>query len=200
MNAFDLAVSKYPNLYLVSRKLDLATDEQVDELERVWGFVLPNGYREFITIVGECEYCHNLMIVGPASHLKEPDLTIGRITGDYNPWEPADSGLTMGQIMELLSFGSTANGDYVGLHRTQPGMIFFLPEGDNDVIRIDSRQVPFPDFYWHCVGDGLWGEFIRSVVFQSPLCADQSGRNHEFRRQGVYEDTYRSVVQRRPPS
>jgi hypothetical protein len=150
MDAFERASLQYPNLDLVSRKLDLATEEEVDALERKWGFALPTGYREFITKVGACLYCDDLAIPGPKSLLKGP-LTMGEVTGDYNPWEPADSGLTHEQIMELYSFGNTAGGDYVGLHPSQPKMIFFLPEGDDNVIRTNSDEVPFPDFYWRCV-------------------------------------------------
>jgi hypothetical protein len=157
MDPFDRANAEYPDLYLVSRKLELGTDSELDKLEAKWDVVLPKNYRHFIKVVGGCLYCDDLFVTGPRELFEDEVVTIGERTGDYNPWESGGTGLTKQQIMELRSFSGTAGGDYIGLHPSQPGALFFLPEGDDEIVRYNDSDEPYPEFYWRQMTHGTRG-------------------------------------------
>jgi hypothetical protein len=68
--------------------------------------------------------------------------------GDTLLWGAGASGLAEHQILDLIQIASSSCGHYYGIHETQPGMLFILPD-DMDVVRVDTRSIPLPSAVWY---------------------------------------------------
>jgi hypothetical protein len=111
------------NVAVLSRKLVLATQDEVDHLERAIGFPLPPGYREYVSQLGEGFFCGELEVWLPGAVLgrleEERKARQFYIDGQDQPIGQAD-------IDRCVHLASNLNGDSIIICPDHPGKMFAL--------------------------------------------------------------------------
>jgi len=103
----------------------LATDEEIDEIERDLGFRVPAGYREYMTELGEGLLNTWLRVLPPWRIRADVDEHRGQMAA-YWFWEPADTGFGQAEAVDSILIATTMDGDSVVAHPSDP-RLFILP-------------------------------------------------------------------------
>ena len=121
--------------------LTLAIPEEVNTLEINLNISFPEGYREFVTILGKGQYCgHNTAIrvempLEVLSEYKENQ----RFLDEYWFWEASEDLLPRKKAIECIKVCDTDIGDVVIFHPSNPKELFALPHEDDFSYEIGSN-------------------------------------------------------------
>lgn len=112
---------------IIGASLTLATDKQVDALEKKLGVTLPPGYREYVTTLGDGVLGGTFVrVYMPATIVNQLDDWRKRIK-EYWFWDEGAAVLTKKRAIESVIIADTLNGDEVLFHPEEPGRILVLP-------------------------------------------------------------------------
>ena len=129
-------------------KLTLASDEDVDRLEEVLRIKLPAGYREFVTLLGQGEYCNFIRVDLPGTIEKEWKNR-QEFLNEYFWWEMGEEVLNKEKIIESIEIASTIDGDVIIFHPSNSERLYVLPRNDDMLYEIGSNLYEAID--WLCV-------------------------------------------------
>lgn len=136
----------FEGVYLVSNKLQIASEDEIEDLEKSLGRALPKGYADFVSTLGLGTYCDLLRVYLPERILKEREEVRQR-WDQYYFWEDGRDVLTKEQVLECTIFADTIDGDEIIAHPEKPGRLFVLPRHD-DLIYVVPRCFEAP-LEWH---------------------------------------------------
>lgn len=130
----------FEDIFVVSKRLALATNEQVDRLERGICVSLPRGYREYVCQLGEGEFSDNLRVYSP-------DIVLGQLEefrsvqaegfqSSFLNWREQPIGQS--DVDHCVELASTANGDSIIICPDYPGKMFVLPRHSDQVQVIEG--------------------------------------------------------------
>lgn len=131
----------FEDVYLVSEKLSLIPEEQMDELEENLGFALPRGYREYLQHLGDGWFCHGLHVFTPKEAQAKKNI---KFWADVAPvaieqeFYAGRSLLTDAEMKNSVIFAKSDCGDLFVSCPEQAGRLFELP-------RDDDRMYDHPD-------------------------------------------------------
>jgi hypothetical protein len=117
------------DIYLVSTKLELATEEDIEQLESALAMPLPRGYADFVTRLGVGTYCDILRVYAPERILREY-ADVRKRWDEYFFWEVGRDVLTKEQVLQCVIFADTVDGDEIIAHSDMPDRLFVLPRHD----------------------------------------------------------------------
>jgi hypothetical protein len=117
------------DVYLVSNKLELATEEDIEQLETALATPLPRGYADFVSKLGVGTYCDILRVYSPARILTEY-ADVRKRWDEYFFWEVGRDVLTREQALRCVIFADTIDGDEIIARPDMPDRLFVLPRHD----------------------------------------------------------------------
>lgn len=123
----------FEDVYLVSDRLTFVPAEELDMFERLIGFPLPLGYREYLITLGVGTFCEKLEVQRPSQI--EPELDYWRkefvpIAVEEGFWE--DGCLLTGEEMaESVFFATNSEGDKFVACPSKGGVVFELPRHES---------------------------------------------------------------------
>ncbi len=137
----------FEGVYLVTDELDRATHAEVDDLERTLGFRMPAGYREYITTLGEGDYCDILRVHPPKRILAELG-SMRPFTSRFGyRWHRSE--VTEIDVAGSVRFAATSNADVYAAHQCSPDRIICVPnDGGNPIVAVNAAQIRLEDLYW----------------------------------------------------
>jgi hypothetical protein len=108
----------------------LATDADVDAIQRTLGTRMPDGYRAYVTRLGEGALNDMVRVLPPWSVLDQLAEHQGLMAA-YWRWEPGRTSFDQEYAMDSIPVADTVVGDMVAIHPDDPGKIIVLPrDGD----------------------------------------------------------------------
>ena len=113
----------FEDVYRLTTKLNLSTDEQVDALERQFGNDLPPGYREYMTTLG-VGVLSDLLRVYPPDLVAERTPELSNVFSLHFFWEATDEFVSRDDVRDAQFFANTCDGDEV----------LWLPEREEVVV------------------------------------------------------------------
>jgi hypothetical protein len=123
----------FEDVYLVSEKLILTPEAELDELQGWLSAPLPHGYREYMTTLGVGTYCDLVQILTPARIRKVRDERRQFVREYYRQfWGASESSLSLDEAVAGVFFASTCDGDEMYYLPAQE-RLFILPR-HNDVV------------------------------------------------------------------
>ncbi len=126
---------------VVGEPLVRADDIQVDELETRLGVSFPNGYRQYITALGEGVLGGSYIRIYPPWRILDELQEWRQRIEEYWFWDEGRDVLSKQQALESIILGDTLDGDEVIFRPQQPQRILVLPR--------HSEQI-------YVAGDDLW--------------------------------------------
>ncbi|MGA7730981.1 MAG: hypothetical protein WCD37_06875, partial [Chloroflexia bacterium] len=99
----------FGNIYLVTDKLETATQEEIGDLKKRLGMPLPVGYAEFISNMGTGTYCDLLRVYEPARILREYQEARSR-WAEHFFWEVGQGVLAKDEVLKCVIFADTIDG------------------------------------------------------------------------------------------
>lgn len=127
------------DFYLVKDELTPRTEAEVDAAEDALGMRLPDGYREFVTTLGDGEVSGLLRVCPPDDLLRQQRFLANVLHSAWFYTEPNET-MTRAYAMESVMVADTSEGDMVIFHPSTR-QLHVLP-------RNDTRT--------HAVGPDLW--------------------------------------------
>jgi hypothetical protein len=169
----------FDNIYLVTDKLELTTQEELNDLEKRLGMPVPVGYAEFISKLGTGTYCDLLRVYEPARILRECKEAHNR-WAEYFFWEVGQGVLAKDEVLKCLIFADTIDGDEVVAHPAIGDRLFVLPRHDDMIYWVPkSFEAPLE---WH-------GQ--KGLVRPEPgFRYFESGRDRKFREFFTAKETF----------
>jgi hypothetical protein len=151
---------------LLKGKLVLASAKQVDELESELKCCMPDGYREYVTTLGEgilggtyIRIYPPWRIVGPVDTVEEWRERVR----EYWFWDKGKKILTKAQALESIIFGDTLDGDELVFLRADPDWIYVLPRHNKNIFKVGPGLSKAVD--WLC-GAGILTEAFKQREFE----------------------------------
>ena len=142
----------FEGVYLVTDELGRATHAEVDELERTLGFRMPHGYREYVTTLGEGDYCDILRVFLPRQVLAERG-SMRQLEFRFDR-SAEHATTTFDQFVRSVPFACSSNGDLFSTDPDQPDRIICLPEdGGSEVVAVDACGIRLEDLWWRSVAN-----------------------------------------------
>ena len=142
--------------------LVLATSSQVDDLEARLGVRFPDGYREYVTQLGEGSLNTFVRVLPPWRILSELDEHRGMMAGFWF-WESGKVAFGQEEAMDSIPIADTLDGDVIVFHPSDPRQLIVLPRNRE---RLYARG---PDLLeainWVCSG-GVLRRFGPSRYFE----------------------------------
>jgi len=112
--------------------LVLATSADVDDLEARLGVRFPDGYREYVTQLGEGTLNTFLRVLPPWRVLADLDEHRGLMAGFWF-WESDKVAFGQDEAMESVAIADTLDGDVIVFHPSDPGHLIILPRDDEQL-------------------------------------------------------------------
>jgi hypothetical protein len=113
--------------------LVLITDIEVDDLEASLGVRMPDGYREYITVLGEGDLNSFVRVLPPWRILAELDDHRGMMASGWH-WDTGKASFGQDEAMESIPIVDMADGQAVVIfQRSDPGQLIVLPREDDRV-------------------------------------------------------------------
>jgi len=179
-------VMAYDEVYLVSDKLDVATDEEILAVAATLGVQQwPSGYREFVTALGAGDYTNYVRVLLPSQILTECApcrdnwATYGAAT-----YEEYLRVLPLDRLVESVILASTVDGDEVVFHPDDPAALYFLDINADTITTIGRTFDEALD--WMCGGtrqqetvrvlDATDQFLVRDVRYFEPYADQESVR------------------------
>jgi hypothetical protein len=141
MNLSDIHVSE-------KKPLVLASPAEVDALEASLWINFPDGYREYITKLGEGVLGGSLVRIYPPWRIQKELVDWRRRIAKYWFWDEGRELLPKERALECIIIGDTLNGDELIFHPLRPSQLFVLPRGGSDVFIV--RDNLFGAVEWMC--------------------------------------------------
>jgi hypothetical protein len=123
-----------------TQSLVLATDSDVNSVESKLWVTLPDGYREFMTTIGEGILGQFVRIYAPWRIERELAGWRQRIDS-YWFWEDGSDVLPKGRALECVIIGDTIDGDELVFHSNRPKRLFILPRNHTKIFEAGSDIV-----------------------------------------------------------
>jgi hypothetical protein len=141
----------FGDVYLVSNKRQTIPQAQIADLQRSLGIMLPEGYAQFMTILGIGDYCGLLMVYEPEQVLQENRNApwYGQL---YFHWKDEQDVLPKEEVLKCLIFARTNVGDSLIFHADIPDRLFVLPRDDDTIYWVPDSF--FDPLEWYSK-DGL---------------------------------------------
>ncbi|MGK2858877.1 MAG: SMI1/KNR4 family protein [Thermoanaerobaculia bacterium] len=121
---------KLTDIQVTEKPLVLATEAEVDAVERELGTRMPQGYREYITRFGEGVLggCYIRVyppwrIIGPVDHFSDWRDRVKQ----YWFWDQSRDILSKEEAAACYVVGDTLDGDELVVHPSHPDRIYILP-------------------------------------------------------------------------
>jgi hypothetical protein len=129
--------------------LVLASQHEVDELEAALGVRLPDGYREYVTTLGEGSLNVLVRVYPPWRVLSEREEHQALMAGFWG-WDSGDIPFGQEEAMESIPVADTLDGDVIAFHPLEPNRLIILPRDDE---RLYARsQGLLEAINWICSG------------------------------------------------
>lgn len=144
------------------RRLDRATEAEVDELDAVSGIELPPGYREYVTTLGEGCLSDWVRIYPPWRILGGLLDEYRQLMAQYWFWDEGPPVLTQSQAAESTPVGDTLDGDWLVFHPALQ-LHFVLPRHSENIFIAGSNL--FDALDWLCLS-GILTNPIESLEFE----------------------------------
>ena len=119
------------------RALVLASDAEVDSMQDELGVEFPDGYRAYITRLGEGSLNDFVRVLPPWRILAELEEHRGMMAA-YWFWESGKVPFGQEQAMESIPIADTMDGDAIAFHPTDRRQIIILPRNDE---RLYARRL-----------------------------------------------------------
>jgi hypothetical protein len=142
----------FEDVYLVSDKLVLTTQLELDELEAWLGAPLPCGYATFMTSLGNGSYCDFMNVLAP-EQIREVCEERREFVREYylQFWEGNEDILPFDEAVKGVRFAATDDGDEVFYCPGDAPQLIVLPRHDDVVYWLESG---FEDpLHWSSVKD-----------------------------------------------
>jgi hypothetical protein len=123
----------FDDVYLISDRLSLVPSHEIDAFEKLLGFPLPFGYREYLTTLGIGTFCEKLEVQRPSKikkdmkHWRKEFVPIAVQEGF---WED-HSLLSADDMAASVVFASNSGGDKFVACPSKGQVIFELPRQDS---------------------------------------------------------------------
>lgn len=128
----------FEDVYLVSEKLSLTSQAELDELQTWLGTALPLGYREYMTTLGVGTYCDLVQVLPPAEVQSERDERREFLREYYLQfWARSQRHLTLDEALAGVYFANTCDGDQIYFLPAQGSMVA-LPRHNDVVYWLDA--------------------------------------------------------------
>ncbi|MEM9348200.1 MAG: hypothetical protein AAGB26_16450 [Planctomycetota bacterium] len=148
---------KIDDVKLLSDDLIVANDVEVDSLQDRFWITFPEGYREYVTRLGEGVLGGSLVRVYPPWRIeKELDPWRQRID-KFWLWDQATEVLPKERALECVILGDTVNGDEFVFHPNRPQYIFVLPRNEEVIYEITGGLLTAVE--WMCSSGKLCRRF-----------------------------------------
>jgi hypothetical protein len=122
----------WDDVYLVTDKLKIVSDAEVDELETRLGVTMPVGYREFMTQLGDGNYCGYVYVLTP-SYVEEPAKKWKSLDATRSNLGWHEDLLTPELVLQCIEIAHTLDGDEIVFHPSEPNKIYILPHYDHEI-------------------------------------------------------------------
>ncbi len=109
------------------KPLVLVKPADVDALEAKLWVTFPDGYREYVTTLGEGVLGGTFVRVYPPWRIDKELVEWRRRVNKYWFWDKGRSLLPKERALECIPVGDTVNGDELVFHPTRPNRLFVLP-------------------------------------------------------------------------
>jgi hypothetical protein len=128
----------FEDVYLVSEKLVLTPEAELDELQRWLAAPLPPGYREYMTKLGVGTFCNFVQVLTPSQVRGARDERRDFVREYYRKfWGDSESSLPLEEAATGVLFASTMDGDEV-YYLPSRGRLFVLPRHDDVVFWLET--------------------------------------------------------------
>jgi SMI1 / KNR4 family (SUKH-1) len=146
-------------------KLVLASTAEVDALESKLKCRMPDGYREYITTLGEGFLGGTYVRVYPPWRITGPVDSVDewrKRIRQYWFWDKGKKVLTKAQALESIIFGDTYDGDELVFLSADPDWIYVLPRNNENIFKIGPGLSKAID--WLC-SSGVLTEVFKEREF-----------------------------------
>lgn len=106
--------------------LVLASAADVDDIEARLSVPFPDGYREYVTQLGEGALNHFVRVYPPSRVLAELEDHRGRVAA-YWFWDPGETMFDQARAMESIQIADTFDGDQIMFHPFDRAWLYILP-------------------------------------------------------------------------
>ena len=166
---------KIDDVRVVGEPLVLATQADIDGLEsRLW-FTFPEGYRDYLTRLGE-GVLGSFVRIYPPWRVENELAAWRRRIAKYWFWDEGRDVLPKERAMECVIVGDTVNGDEIVFHPSRRDHLFVLPRDDEQIF--DSGADLLATVEW-VAAQANWSSRARTrlrAVRQPSAGAGQRGR------------------------
>lgn len=113
--------------------LVLASHAEVDDLESRLRVRFPDGYREYVTRIGEGDLNVLIRVYPPWRVLAELDGHRGMMAGSWY-WDASEATFGQDEAMESIPLADSIDGDTILFHPADPTKIIVLPRHDERLV------------------------------------------------------------------
>jgi hypothetical protein len=142
---------------IVDGPLALASDEQVNQLETKLGIVFPQGYREYVTTLGEGVLGGTFVRVYPPWRITRELREWRKRIKQYWFWDQGKAVLTKKRATESIIIADTLNGDELIFHPEEVDRLLVLPRHYQDIFEAGSDLLEAVE--WMCSSGKLTRPF-----------------------------------------
>ncbi len=118
----------FEDVYLVSEKLHLISDSEIDDLERWLNAPLPHGYRDYMTTLGVGNYSWMVNVWTPTEIRESQEYSQRSVRECYQHFYEQESQLTFEEAVTGIGIATTFNADSIYYLPSQQ-RLFVLPSG-----------------------------------------------------------------------
>jgi hypothetical protein len=132
------------DIRIVGGPLARASEAELSHLEETLGTRFPSGYRQYMTILGECTLGASGVRVYPPWKILDGVTQVAwrdRIIQYWN-WGRAADVLTKARALECVILGDKLSGDEFVFHRMDPDRLFVLPQRCEEIHVIGPGLLP----------------------------------------------------------
>jgi hypothetical protein len=151
----------FKNTHIIKSSLYVSTAEEVQSAAASLKLTFPPGYQEYVTTLGDGEYCGYVRVLLPSQVLAEY-RDWQKLWKEYFFWDEEEGGITKGRVIECIRIAYTIDGDSLVFHPENPAELFVLPRNDDFIHRIGSSLGEALD--WVCES-GVLVQKIKSRFF-----------------------------------
>lgn len=148
---------EFEDIQVVGEPLVRATPNEVDALASQLWITFPDGYREYVTRLGEGVLGGTLVRIFPPWRIEKELIEWRRRIGKYWFWNKGRDLLPKERALECLIIGDTLNGDELVFHPSRPGQLFVLPGESETVFEAGSDLLSAVE--WMCASGKLVDPF-----------------------------------------
>jgi hypothetical protein len=167
---------KIDEIQIAGEPLVLATDAEIHTLESLLWIDLPDGYRDYVTRLGEGTL-GSFIRVYPPWRIEHELTEWRRRIGKYWFWDEGRALLPKERALECMIVGDTLNGDELIFHPTRRGHLFVLPRDSEQVFEAGDNLLQAIE--WMCRSGELIDEFpgLEFEPFDSRQQMAEGGRD-----------------------